>query len=261
MAFKGMAQINKKDLWTIPNLITYFRILCIPAFVTLMALAGVRSDIALLYWGAGVFAVATASDLVDGYIARKFNMTSGIGMVLDPFADKMMQVSVLLCLSLCTGLTPLGQATSSFLAVDGGWYVHYAFVIAIIFKELIMILASPFIMKAGAKIQANWWGKISSATICIGVILCFFHPHLYFVDWGVLGLGIALSYVALGIYARDVFRQIRPIKEGKMERVTDESVKYTSSDNMQVIRSMEDNAVAVESTSGAETESIPNDNQ
>ena len=86
MAFKGMAQINKKDLWTIPNLITYFRILCIPAFVTLMALAGVRSDTTLLYWGAGVFAVATASDLVDGFIARKFNMTSGIGMVLDPFA-------------------------------------------------------------------------------------------------------------------------------------------------------------------------------
>ncbi|MBR7163035.1 MAG: CDP-alcohol phosphatidyltransferase family protein, partial [Clostridia bacterium] len=117
MAFKGMAQINKKDLWTIPNLITYFRILCIPAFVTLMALAGVRSDTTLLYWGAGVFAVATLSDLVDGFIARKFNMTSGIGMVLDPFADKMMQVSVLLCLCLCTGLTPLGKATSSFFEV------------------------------------------------------------------------------------------------------------------------------------------------
>jgi cardiolipin synthase len=259
MAFKGMAQINKKDLWTIPNIITYFRILCIPAFVTLMALAGVRNNTTLLYWGAGVFAVATASDLVDGYIARKFNMTSGIGMVLDPFADKLMQVSVLLCLCLCTGLTPLGQATSKFFEVDGGWYVHYAFVIAIMFKELIMILASPFIMKAGAKIQANWWGKISSAIICIGVILCFFHPYIYFVDWGVLGLGITLSYVALGIYARDVFRQIKLIKEGKMERVTDESVKYTSSDNMHVIRPMEDTAV-VESTDGVEIEATE-DNQ
>ena len=247
MAFKGMAQINKKDLWTIPNLITYFRILCIPAFVTLMALAGVRNDTTLLYIGAGIFALATASDLVDGFIARKFNMTSGIGMVLDPFADKLMQVSVLLCLSLCTGLTVLGESTSKFFEVDGGWYVHYAFVIAIIFKELIMVIASPFIMKAGAKIQANWWGKISSAIICVGVITCFAHPYVYFVDWGILGLGITLSYVAMGIYARDVFRQIRLIKEGKMERVTDESVKYTSSDNMQIIHPHGGEAVTVDS--------------
>ena len=252
MAYKGMAQINKKDLWTIPNIITYFRILCIPAFVTLMALAGVRNNPALLYWGAGVFVIATLSDLVDGYIARKFNMTSGIGMVLDPFADKMMQVSVLLCLSLCTGLAPLGKETSQFLAVDGGWYVHYAFVIAIMFKELIMILASPFIMKAGAKIQANKWGKASSFIICVGVILCFAHPYVYFVDWGILGVGLLLSYVALGVYARDVFRQIRLIKEGKMERVTDESVKYTSSDNMQIIVEKEETAVDVESTECAE---------
>ena len=246
MANKGTSQISKKDLWTIPNLITYFRILCIPAFVALMALAGVRNDITLLYWGAGVFVVASMSDLVDGYIARKFNMTSGIGMILDPFADKLMQVSVLLCLSLCTGLTPLGQATSKFLEADGGWYVHYAFVIAIMFKELIMILASPFILKAGAKIQANRWGKNSSLIICSGVILSFFHPDLYFGDWGILGLGLVLSYVALGVYARDVFRQIRLIKEGKMERVTSESVKYTSSDNMRTINPRQEEIVAKE---------------
>ena len=236
MAFKGMAQINKKDLWTIPNLITYFRILCIPAFVVLMALAGVRNDVTLLYWGAGVFAIASASDLVDGYIARRFNMTSGIGMVLDPFADKLMHVAVLLCLCFCTGLTPLGKSTSTLMDVDGGWYLHYAFVALILVKELVMIVASPFIMKAGAKIQANWMGKVASATISIGVILCFFHPYVYLADWGILAWGVVLTYLALGGYVRDVFRQIRLIKEGKMERVTDESVKYTSSDNMQVIK-------------------------
>ena len=48
MAYKGMAQIDKKELWTIPNLITYFRILCIPAYIVLMALAGVRANPVLL---------------------------------------------------------------------------------------------------------------------------------------------------------------------------------------------------------------------
>ena len=123
MAYKGMAQIDKKELWTIPNIITYFRILCIPAYILLMAFAGLNSDVMLLHIAFLVFIVAAGSDLVDGWIARKFNMTSGIGMALDPLADKLMHVSVLFCLSLCTGLTPLGQNTA---AASGGWYVHYA---------------------------------------------------------------------------------------------------------------------------------------
>ena len=82
MAYKGMGQIDKKELWTIPNIITYFRILCIPAYIVLMAFAGLRADAVLLYVALGVFAVAAASDLVDGWIARRFNMTSGIGMAL-----------------------------------------------------------------------------------------------------------------------------------------------------------------------------------
>ena len=41
MAYKGMAQIDKKELWTIPNIITYFRVLCIPAYIVLMAFAGI----------------------------------------------------------------------------------------------------------------------------------------------------------------------------------------------------------------------------
>ena len=246
MANKGTSQISKKDLWTIPNLITYFRILCIPAFVTLMALAGMRNDVTLMYWGAGVFLVASGSDMVDGYIARKFNMTSGIGMILDPFADKLMHVSVLLCLCFCTGLTPLGQATSKLIEVDGGWYLHYAFVILILVKELAMIVASPFVIKTGAKIQANWMGKIASATISIGVILCFFHPYVYLADWGILAWGVVLTYLALAGYIKDILRQIRLIKAGKMERVTAESVKYTTPDNMQIIRPQNEEIVAKE---------------
>ena len=71
MAFKGMVQINKKDLWTIPNLITYFRMLCVPAFVILMAFAGVNNNKTLLYIALGVFAIASISDLFDGWIASE----------------------------------------------------------------------------------------------------------------------------------------------------------------------------------------------
>ena len=52
MAYKGMAQIDKKELWTIPNIITYFRILCIPAYILLMTFAGLRSSVML--WTVGL---------------------------------------------------------------------------------------------------------------------------------------------------------------------------------------------------------------
>ena len=240
-----MGQIDKKELWTIPNLITYFRILCIPAYILLMVFAGLNSDPVLLYIAFGVFVVAAGSDLVDGWIARKFNMTSGIGMVLDPLADKLMHVSVLFCLSLCTGLTPLGANTA---AASGGWYVHYAFVILLLLKEAIMVCASPLVMKKGAKVQANWMGKVASFTVSVGVILSFFHPYVMYADWGILSWGICLSYGAAVNYLVDIIRQIRKINSGEMERVTSESAKTTDSSN----RPFE--AVASEDESGSRTE-------
>lgn len=233
MAFKGMAQINKKDLWTIPNLITYFRILCIPAFIVLMVYAGLNADTTLLYVALGVFLVAAGSDLVDGWIARKFNMMTGIGMVLDPLADKLMHVSVLMTLCLCTGLTPLGAETAAF---SGGWYVHYAFVILILAKELFMISLSPVVMKMGVKVQANWMGKVASATVSAGIMLSFFHPQVLYADWGVLAWGLFLSYLALAGYVKEIVHQIKMIRSGEMERVTDESVKYTNAENTEVIK-------------------------
>ena len=228
MAYKGMGQIDKKELWTIPNLITYFRILCIPAYIVLMAFAGVKSQPTLLYIAFAVFVVAAASDLVDGWIARRFNMTSGIGMVLDPLADKLMHVSVLFCLSLCTGLTKLGADTAAY---SDGWYVHYAFVILLLLKEGIMVCAAPLVMKKGAKVQANWMGKVASVTVSAGVIMSFFHPFVYYADWGVLAWGVCLSYGAAINYLADIIRQIKKINAGEMQAATSDNVKYTDSGN------------------------------
>ena len=263
MAYKGMAQIDKKELWTIPNIITYFRILCIPAYILLMAFAGVNADPVLLYVALGVFVVAAGSDLVDGWIARRFNMTSGIGMALDPFADKLMHISVLFCLSLCTGLTPLGELTDGLsvlgaetMAASGGWYVHYAFVILIIFKELLMVCIAPLVMKKGAKVQANWLGKVASFTVSVGVILAFFHPYVAFADWGILAWGLCMSYAAAVNYLIDIIRQIRKINSGEMARVTSDSVKTTDSSNNPLPGTEKDNGAAVSYTGEAAGKNI-----
>ncbi len=230
---KKLGQIDFKEVWTIPNVITYFRILCIPVFIALMALGGVRANMDFIYGAFGVFVVAAGSDLIDGWIARKFNMQSGIGMVLDPIADKLMHISVLIGLSLCTGLTELGDklAMGSLASVEGvlivgnKWFVHYAFVILIFAKEIIQALIGLYVLKNGATVKANWLGKVSSFTISIGVILAFFHPYVAYADWGILAWGIALSYAAGANYFIDTMKQVKLIKQGKMEAATADSVR------------------------------------
>ena len=222
---KGFGQIDFKEVWTIPNIITYFRILCVPVFCALMALGGVRDNLALFYSALGVFFVASGSDLVDGYIARRFNMQSGIGMALDPVADKLMHISVLLCLALCTGLTPLGAHYNATGNPEFNYFVHYGFVVAIIAKELVQLMIAIYVIKKGATVKANWLGKISSFTISIGVILGFFHQYVGFADWGILSWGIVLSYAAAFSYLKQVTDQVKKIEKGEMEAATAESVK------------------------------------
>ena len=224
MAVK-FGQIDSKDLWTIPNIITYFRILCVPAFVALMAVGGVRADFTLFYIAFGVFILAAVSDLFDGWIARKFHMQSGIGMVFDPIADKLMHISVLACLSLCTGLTPLGKNLVENGTLSNPWFVHYAFVILIIVKEIIQGLVGFVFVKKGTTVKANWLGKVSSFTISVGVILAFFHNYVQYADWGILAWGIVLSYAAAGAYLVDSLKQLKRIKNGETEAVSSESVK------------------------------------
>ncbi len=224
MAIK-FGQIDSKELFTIPNLITYFRIICVPAFVALMAIGGVKNSFLLFYIALGVFFVAAGSDLIDGWIARKFNMQSGIGMALDPVADKLMHIAVLACLSLCTGLTPLGESIVDGVIYKTPWFVHYAFVILILAKELIQMCIALYVMKKGATVKANWLGKVSSFTISIGVILAFFHNYVQYADWGILAWGIVLSYAAAFAYLADVAKQVKKIKSGELKASSAESVK------------------------------------
>ncbi len=226
----NIGQLSSKELFTIPNIITYFRILCIPAFVILMAFAGVKDNITLLYVALGVFMLAAVSDLFDGWIARRFKMQSGVGMALDPVADKLMHVSVLLCLALCTGLTPLGknlvgQQVISGITVTSAWFVHYGFVIAIFAKELVQVFIAIYVLRKGVSMKANWMGKVSSFTISIGVILAFFHQYVGYADWGILAWGIVMSYAAAFGYLKDVIIQVRRIERGEQAAATADSVR------------------------------------
>ena len=82
-----------KDLFTIPNLLSLFRLSLIPVYMTIYldgrhTLAGC------------ILALSCLTDLMDGWVARRFNMVTELGKLLDPLADKITQLALALCLSL-----------------------------------------------------------------------------------------------------------------------------------------------------------------
>ena len=86
----------KKEVFTIPNLLSLFRLALIPVYITVY----LNAEEDWQYYVAGaILAVSCVTDLIDGKIARRFHMISTVGKVLDPLADKATQFALTLCLS------------------------------------------------------------------------------------------------------------------------------------------------------------------
>ncbi len=92
-----MKQDAKQDLLTIPNLLTLLRLCLIPVYAILYLKAVTLWDYVV---SAAVLAFSALTDMVDGIIARKCHMISRLGIMLDPFADKLTQGVIMLCLTL-----------------------------------------------------------------------------------------------------------------------------------------------------------------
>lgn len=87
----------KKEIFTIPNLLSLFRLALIPVYMTIYLNATQPRE---YYIAGGILALSCLTDLIDGKIARHFNMISTVGKLLDPVADKATQFTLTLCLSL-----------------------------------------------------------------------------------------------------------------------------------------------------------------
>lgn len=87
----------KKEIFTIPNMLSLFRLVLIPVYVVIYLNANEAEE----YFVAGtILAVSCLTDMIDGKIARHFNMISTVGKILDPLADKLTQFTLIICLSI-----------------------------------------------------------------------------------------------------------------------------------------------------------------
>lgn len=104
----------KKEIFTIPNILSMVRIAFIPVYAYMYLTAETTTD---LYICTALMGVSMVTDLFDGMIARKYNMITTLGKILDPIADKLTQVVVLVCLA--TRFNPLFWVLGVFLAKEG----------------------------------------------------------------------------------------------------------------------------------------------
>lgn len=142
-----------QEVFSIPNLLTYFRFVLIPVFVWLY----LRGD----YTVAGAALVLSAlTDLFDGKIARHFNQITELGILLDPIADKLTEGAVLLCLVMRYRL----------MAVLIGIYV---------LKEGFMAVAGAVMLRRRKKLGgAMWFGKVCTAVFYIVTLVLTFYPSV-----------------------------------------------------------------------------------
>ena len=148
-----MKRFNKKDLFTIPNIIGYVRILLIPVFCWMYVTAETPKD---YLWATFVVLFSSFTDLFDGMIARKFNQVTELGKVLDPVADKLTHAAMAVCL-----------ATR--------YPAMWVLIALMAFKEGYMGLMGIRFLKKGKMLDgAMWFGKVCTATLFAGFVLLFF---------------------------------------------------------------------------------------
>ena len=126
----------------LPNKITMFRVVLIPFFVFFMLSEQIPY---YNYIAVAIFVVASLTDMLDGYIARKYNLVSNFGKFMDPLADKLLVSSALIC----------------FVAVPDNPMPAWV-VIVIISREFIISGFRLVASDAGVVIAASYWGKIKT---------------------------------------------------------------------------------------------------
>lgn len=127
--------------WTIPNILTFLRFLAIPVFMYLL----VQPDLIARVWAFALFSLAALTDLVDGYIARKYQQESELGKFLDPLADKALVVAALLVFIFLSAQVQL-------------WMV-----VCIVGRDLLITFLRSLAIRKGKSLRTSVFGKVKTA--------------------------------------------------------------------------------------------------
>ena len=194
----------REEILNAPNIITILRTALIPFFVALLLAESRRNS----FWAAAVFGLASATDFVDGYLARRLNLITTFGKFLDPLADKLITMSAyIVCVHL--GRLPAWVA------------------IVIIGRELIISGLRTIAISEGIVMDASQGGKWKTALQLVGIVGLVIHYRYPInlllweggVDFHLVGLALTYISVFFGLtsavaYFRDFIRGVIAVRQG-----------------------------------------------
>ena len=129
----------------IPNILTILRFLLIPIILYFIFVE--NYTLAFIF-----FTLSGITDVVDGFIARKFNLISNFGKLMDPLADKLTQISVL----------------ASLVKVD---IIPFWILVIVILKELIMVIGASFLYGKDVVVYSKWYGKLATVLFYLAIVI------------------------------------------------------------------------------------------
>ncbi len=179
-----MNRILKKDqIFTLPNLLSIIRLMLIPVIVYLYCFEK-------QYFAAvAIIVISGLTDIIDGIIARSFNMVSDFGKILDPIADKLTQITVIFCIA--TRVSQVWLLVGMFIA-----------------KEAVMaVMGMAAIKKLDSVNSARWYGKANTVILYAAMILFVIFPDMPPLYSALIVVSSAASLVvSLGLYVCFYYR-------------------------------------------------------
>jgi len=160
------------------NMLTLARIFAVPVIVALLYMEQAFQSALLAYLSSGVFALASLTDMADGYIARRQNLITNLGKCLDPLADKLLISSVLIML------------------VQLGW-VEAWIVVVIVCRELAVTGMRGVAADKGVVIAADRYGKLKTIAQSVALVPLLAHYPVMGLD--PVPLGMIVLYIALAL--------------------------------------------------------------
>lgn len=193
-------RVRGPHVTNIPNIISVGRILIVPVLV--FFLASIQPDkvdaekwniLASAIAGA-LYIVGAASDILDGFLARRYSTETVFGKLFDPLADKVLSLGTLIM------LIPLGRISA--------WLV-----VLLLTREILVTTLRGIATQDGVVISASKWGKMKSAFLNSGAAgLALYYPFLgiewFYCGWVMLWIGTGLSLLSGFHYTADFLKQV-----------------------------------------------------
>lgn len=175
-------KITFKEVYSIPNILCYIRILLIPVFIYVYVNA---KDAVDYYMAAAIIFLSGLTDFCDGFIARKFNQVTELGKLIDPVADKLTQAAIIIALM---------------------FKIKWMFFLVVLFviKELSMLINGIILLRKGKKLDgAMWFGKVSTAVFYFSTFIMILFPILNSMVENILMI-ISAFFMALSFFMYNI---------------------------------------------------------